>query len=274
MLKKDNIFITTIILFPFILLFYILRFTDFLKSNLYYYIIIVLSLIFIFCFIETLFFMLDDIIKSNKRGRIIFVFLIPFIYIPIYYFKNISSNDKYLSIFISILNISLIIGFFFSFKGVFTNYINLNNKNKIVLKDTFEYADKSNKFTIKINKDYRCDSKLEGYVIACDNLINDSFIGIYSYEDNNFNQGKIDDILSFHFEKILNVIKENNYESNIEYLDNLVRISYNDMVILLTQRNYFFKDNGYSLIIISESKDYPDNIKDFENVIETIEFIS
>ncbi len=274
MLKKENIFITTIILFPFILLLLILRIINFLKSDFYYYIIIILSLIFIFCFIETLFFMLDDIINSNNKKRIILVIFIPLIYIPIYYFKNISSSDKYLSIFISLLNISLIIGFYFSFRNAFSNYIILNNKNKIVLKEVFKYSDKNNIFSIRINKDYRCDSKLEGYAIACDNIKNDSFIGIYSYEDNNFNQGKLDDILSFHFEEVLSVIKENNFESSIEYLDNYVKIKYNDMAVLLTHRNYFFKDNGYSLIIIKESKDYPDNIKDFENVIETIEFIS
>ena len=274
MLEKDNIFIITIILFPFILSLLILRFIDFLKDKIYDYIIIILSLIFIFCFIETLFFILDEIIHSNNKKRIAFVVFIPFIYIPIYYFKNFSSTDKYLSIFISLLNVFLITGFYYSFRDALSKYFILSNKDKIVLKDTFKYSDKNNNFTIRINENYRCNNDIEGYVIACDNIKNDSFIGIYSYEDNNFTQGKLDDILSFHFEEILNVIKENNYDGNIEYLDNYVKISYNDMVVLLTQRNYFFKDSGYSLIIIKESRDYSDNIKDFENVIETIEFIS
>ena len=80
--------------------------------------------------------------------------------------------------------------------------------------------------------------------------------------------------MSFHFEEILRVINENNYESNIEYLDNYVKINYNNMSVLLTQRNYFFTDTGYSLIIIMEASENEENIKDLENVIETIQFLN
>ena len=273
-MKKENVFIITLILFPFILSLLIFRLINFLKSNLYDYLIIVMSLVFLFYFIETLFFMLDDIIHSNNKKRIIFVMFIPFIYIPIYYYKNISRNDKYLSYFIFTINIILIVGLYFSFRKSLSNYVILKGMEDFVLKDTFDYSDKNNVFTIKIDKDYRCDNNLEGYVFACENNKNDAFIGVYSYEDANFNQGKLDDIMSFHFEDVLRVINENNYESSIEYLDNYVKINYSDMEVLLTQRNYFFPDKGYSLIIIMESSIKDSNINDLENIIETIQFLT
>ena len=182
-------------------------------------------------------------------------------------------KDKCISYGLFVLNILLIIGFYFSFKNFFSNYIVLKGRENFILKETFDYVSKDNIFTIKIDKNFRCDSTLEGYSIACENNNNDSFIGIYTYEDNNFNQGKLDDILSFHFEEILNVVKENNYESNIEYLDNCVKINYNNMTILLTQKNYFFEDMGYSLIIIMEIRNNESSIEDFEKVIESIQFL-
>ncbi len=274
MKEKEYVFIITMILLPFILSLFILRFVNFLKSNIYDYIIIVTSFLFLFCFIETLFFMLDEIVHSKNKKRIIFVLLIPIIYIPIYYLKNISSSDKYLSYLLFGLNVILIIGFYFSFKNVLSNYILLKGKDDFILKDIFDYASKDNTFTIKIDGNYRCDSSLEGYSIACENNSNDSFIGFYTYQDENFNQGKLDDILSFHFEEILNIIKENNYESNIEYLDDCVKIEYNNMSVLLTQRNYIFPDKGYSLIIIMESKNKESNQEDLEKVIESIQFLN
>ena len=274
MLKKENVFIITILLLPFILLLMILKFTNVLTDYFYNYIIIISILFYLFMFIESLFFMLDDIINSKKKLRIILVILIPLIYIPIFYLKNISRDDKYLSYIIFFLNIGLITGVYFCFKKSLTNYYIENEAEKIIIKETFDYSSKNNEFTIKINSDYICDNTLDGYVIACDNNSNDSFIGIYSYKDNNFSQGKLDDIMSFHFEEILRVINENNYESNIEYLDNYVKINYNNMSVLLTQRNYFFTNTGYSLIIIMEASENEENIKDLENVIETIQFLN
>ena len=46
------------------------------------------------------------------------------------------------------------------------------------------------------------------------------------------------------------------------------------MSVLLTQRNYFFDDKGYSLIIIMESKNKESNQEDLENVIESIQFLN
>ena len=274
MVKKENVFIITMILFPFILLLMIFRFINFLKGSFYDYIIIILCLVFLNFFIETLFFMLDEIMHSKKKSRLIFAIIVPLIYIPIYYLKNISKDDKYLSYLIFSFNLILLIGLYFSIKSFLSNYYIMKEKDKFIIKDTFDYADKNNEFTIKINSDFRCDSTIEGYAIACENNKNDSFIGIYSYKDNNFNQGKLDDIMSFHFEEILDVIKENNYESNIDYIDKYVKINYNNMSVLLTQRNYFFSDNGYSLIIIMESESSEENITDLENVIESIQFLS
>ena len=95
MKEKENAFIITMILFPFILALLCLRFIHFLKSNIYDYIVVLLSLVFLFYFIETLFFMLDDIIHSDNKKRIVYVFLIPFIYIPLYYLKNINLKDSF-----------------------------------------------------------------------------------------------------------------------------------------------------------------------------------
>lgn len=274
MIKKENIFIITMILFPFTLALMILRFTNLLKSTLYNYLIIILILIYLIFFIETLFFMLDDILHSNKKSRLIYVFLLPIIYIPIYYFKYISQSEKVLSITIWGLSILLLVGFYFSFRKRLSDYIILKGKDSIILKDIYGYSDKNNEFTINIDSNYRCDKNLDGYVIACENLMNDSFIGIYSYKDKHFNQGKLDEIMSFHLEDIVNVIKENGYEINVDYLDKYTIINYNDMNVLLAQRNYFFPYNGYSLIFIMEASDNDDNINDLENIIESIQFLS
>ncbi len=274
MIKKENIFIITMILFPFTLALMILRFINLLKSFLYNYLIIILILIYLIFFIETLFFMLDDILHSNKKSRLIYVFLLPIIYIPIYYFKYLSKDEKMLSITIWGLSILLLIGFYFSFRKSLSDYIILKGKDDIILRDIYGYSDKNNEFTINIDSNYRCDRNLEGYAIACENLKNDSFIGIYSYKDKRFNQGKLDDIMSFHFEDIIKVIKDSGYESNVEYLDKYTKVNYNDMNVLIAQRNYFFPDNGYSLIFIMESSNKEDNVNDLEKVIESIQFLS
>jgi len=268
---KERSFIISLILFPFNLGIFILRIINFFKSNIYDYVIIILSIIFIFYFIVCLFYTVDEILNSSKKLRIILLLLFPFLYLPFYYGKYISNKEKILSYSIIILNLLLIIGFYLTFKNKLTNYIFDNEK--VIVKEEFNYVDKLGLFTILINKNYVCDY-LEGYDLTCDDNSNDSFIGIYTYEEESFSEGKKDDIKDFHIDEIISYIKENNYTYNEEEIDDYIKITYNDMAIILKSILYNYNNKEYLLIIIKESPDYEDNIIDLEKIIETITFIN
>lgn len=273
---KENSIIITISLFPLILLLSLLRFVNFLKSNLYDYLIILMSLVFFFYFIISLFLVLDEIINSNNKSRIIWVILFSIFYLPIYYTKYVSKGEKYLGFLILISSIVLSIGTVYFLQERFFQYIVLVEKKKIVLKTSYEYSDKNKLFTIHVDNNYRCDNKLGDYALSCDSYSDDSFFGVYVYNDI-IDEDEVDEILSFHIEQTLDYISENNYEASISYLDeldNLVQIEYNDMVILITEKNYIVKDKTYNLIIVKELPKSENAIINFIKNINSIKFIS
>ncbi len=270
---KTNSFIVTLVLLPFIFLLAILRCINFLKQSFYDYIILGLLFVFFISFIISLFYALDEILHSNKKSRFVLMLFFPFLYLPIYYSKYVSISEKYLSYSLLGLDIILSILFFFSFKTMFINYMTMDLMSNFALKTIYNYADKSNTFTIDVDKNYVCGNNLEGYTLSCENNKDDSFIGIYLYEKESFSEGELDDIKSFHLEDILSIINENNYEYVVNNMDDLVKIDYNDMTVLIKQNNYINENKSYCLVIIKEVLDYEENINDFNRMIDTIRFL-
>lgn len=270
---KENCFILTICLFPMILLIFILRLTDFLKSNWYYLVAVILSLVFFFTFIMSLFCAVSEITNSKKWYRIWFLLLIPLFYLPIYYVKYVNKDDKYLGYLLSLINIILLVVLLPKVKDKLTNYVLEENRKDFALKTTFNYMDKNKLFTIDVDNTYVCNTKLTGYALTCERSKDDSFIGIYVYQDKKFSEGKIDDIKDYHLDDVLDTIKENNYEYSLIELDNQYLINYNDMTILFKTQLYQKDDKEYVFVIVKECPNYDENILDFEKMIKSIEFI-
>ena len=270
---RENTFTLALVTFPFLLILSILKIHNILKINLYNYLILFMSIIFIIAFIFSLFFALDEILNSNNKKRVVLLILFPIIYLPIYYTKYIYKNERVFGYATSILSIVLLCGLFFSVKNYVTNYMLNINRRDLVLKSTYDLLDKNKEFSMKINSRFACTNKLGDYVISCDDNSTDSFIGIYRYKKNSFSEGELDDIMDYHLEETIKVIKEKNYTYNVEKINNFIRVTYNDMVVLIERKMHMSNNNTYCLVIIHETSQENENIIDFENNIENIEFL-
>ena len=91
MLKNYN-YILTIILYPFILILIYLLLTNSIKGDFYLYILIAMIIVFIPSFIMSLYGILEDILNSKAKWRIILVILFSVFYIPYYYTKNVTKQ--------------------------------------------------------------------------------------------------------------------------------------------------------------------------------------
>lgn len=271
---KELCFITNISLLPVILLLAILRLSHFIEGIIYYYIIIGMIIIYLISFILVLFFAVNEILNSNRKSRIILLILFSIFYLPIYYVKYVNSEEKALAYFLSISSLVLLGISYFVFKDTVNNFFVNKYKQNIILKDTYQYISKNKLFTINVDKSFSCTSDLGEYQISCDRNSDDSFLGIYSYEKEEFSEAELDDIKEFHINDTINVIEENDYEYEKEDINDIIKITYNNMEILLTQRNYFINNKQYSLIILKESPRYNENVNDFFKVIDTIKFLN
>lgn len=274
MLKNYN-YILTIMLYPFILLLEVLMLKGILKSNLYLYLIIIMVVVFVPSFIMSLYNALEDIFASKKKWRCILLILFPFFYLPIYYTKYVSKEEKYFGIVLCLL--SLILSYFLYnyskewlakvFKDIY--------KDSVVVSNGFTYTTSDNLFLIDISKDFRCKNKDIGdYAISCDKIDDDSFIGVYRYNITDYDEEEIFDILTFHLDQSLEYINENGYEGIVNKEDEIIEISYNDMIILLTQKNYLVDNNKYSLIFIKEMPKELEDKEEFQKMIETVYFLN
>ena len=262
----------TLILFPFILLLAILRMINFLKSNIYDYLIILMCLVFLWYFIVSLFYASSDIL-NGKKINFVFLLLFSIFYLPIYFVKEVYNKEKYLSYILFWLNI-ILFGIFCVFlrERIIYRIVEME-KEKIVLKTKYNYVDKNNLFTIMVDNQYTCYDDLGEYSVACENKHDDSFLGIYSYETSGFDDEELANILLFHINQSISYIEDNGYDYEVEELDNIVKIKYNDMVVLQKMENYIIGDSNYSLIIVKEVYDYDGNIQEFQNFIESIIFL-
>ena len=270
---KENSFIISLSLFPFLLILIILKCNNILQNSFYNYLILAMGIILVIAYIYAFFFAIDEILNSQNKERIRLLLIFPLIYLPIYYTKYIYNDEKYFGYGAFVLNILLIIGLYFSIKGVYLNYTNSLNKENIILNTTYSLMDRNKRFAIPVTNNYTCTNDLGDYVISCDNNSNDSFLGIYSYNNKSFNQGEFDNILLYHMDLVFQYIEEKGYSYDIVETEDLVSITYNDMVVMIKEKVYNVKDESNCLIIIMEVPIKNQNIEEFENIIKSIQFL-
>ena len=274
MLKNYN-YILTIMLYPFMFLLGFLILNGNLQNTLYQYLLLIMIIIFIPSFIMSLYHALDEIIYSKKKWRILLLIIFPFFYLPIYYTIYVSKQEKYLGFILCILSIVTSCFTYRAFNIELNKWLMEAYKDNVVVSDNFTYISKNNLFSINVSQDFRCLNKDIGdYVISCDKIEDDSFIGIYSYDISDYDEKEVSDILDFHINQSLEYIKESGYEALVTKKDDMITIDYHDMVIFLTQNNYIVGNNKYSLIVFKEMPKSLENENDFKKMIETIYFLN
>lgn len=273
MLKNYN-YIITIILYPLILILSYLLLVNYIKGSFYIYILLSMITIFIPSFIMSLYGILDDILNSKSKWRIIFAILFSIFYIPYYYTRYISKQEIYFGILIPILTILL---------SVVTYKITLQKlgllfdsfyMHKVIINEHYSYESNNKLIKIDVDKSFRCDSNIGNYLISCDRLQDDSFIGIYSYDVTDYSLKEIEDIIDFHINQTIGYILDNGYTYEIDNTESIIKIYYNNMVILLTQNNYIINDKKYSLIIMKELPNELLDINEYKKMIESIAFLN
>ena len=274
MFKNYN-YILTIMLYPFILLLEVLMLKGILKNNLYLYLIIIMIIIFIPSFIMSLYNSLEEVFNSKRKWRCILLILFPLFYLPIYYTKYVSKEEKYLGI---ILCLSSLVLSYFTYVYANTWMSKLLHdlyKDSVIINNHFTYPTKDNLFSIDVSSDFRCkNSDIGDYVISCEKLGDDSFIGVYRYDITDYEEEKIVEILTFHLNQSLEYISEHGYEGTVNKDNEIIEINYHNMVILLTQKNYVIGDTKYSLIVFKEMPKDKEERVEFEKMIETIKFLN
>lgn len=274
MLKNYN-YMLTILLYPFLLIISYLKIANYLKGSLYTDLIIIMLIIFIPSFIMSLYCAAEEILTSDKKWRIVFLVLLSVFYLPIFYTKYISKDEKYLGYILFILTIPL----------TYLMIVTLNNKlliifnevfrDKIVLKDTIVYNSTNNLFSINIDYSFRCNSENIGdYVISCDKLADDSFIGIYSYDVSFDDEEEIKEKFDFHINQTIDYIKDKGYSYQITSDEKITQIEYNDNIILISQNIYFIEEDIYSLIIMKEMPREYVSYDEYQKMIDSIKFLN
>ena len=182
MLKNYN-YMLTIILYPFIMALSYLKLINYLKSSLYTYLIIIMVIIFIPSFIMSLYSAADEILHSKKKWRIIFLVLLSIFYLPIYYTKYVAKEEKYLGYLLFICAIPLTILMINAATKKLTIFMSKVYKDYVIINENYIQFATNKLFSINVDKTFRCNNyDIGDYVISCDRLEDDSFIGIYSYD--------------------------------------------------------------------------------------------
>ena len=274
MLKNYN-YVLTILLYPFILVLSYLELSNLLKGDIYIYIIVILLLFFIPSFIMSLYSASEEILKSKKKWRIILLITLSIFYLPIYYTMYVSKEEKLLGFLLFIISIPLT---FITMKAINTSlykYFYSAFKSPISTNEHYIYYSKNKLFTINVDTSFRCNKEDIGdYVISCDRLVDDSFIGIYSYDVTKEDNDEIEEKLDFHLEQTLDYINENNSKYYINNKDDIIEINYGENTIFITQSNYIIDNKKYSLIIIKEMpREYMD-YDEYQKMIDSIEFLN
>lgn len=273
MLKNYN-FILTILLYPFMLIIAYLILTNVLSSSFYIYLLFFMVIVFVLSFIISLYEILEDILSKNSKWRIILVILFSIFYIPFYYTKHIVKEEKYLGIIIPLLSVFLTYFTYVESIKKLETFFDSIYLNKTVLNEHYVYTSTNGLIRIDVDKSFRCVNNIGDYIISCDRLEDDSFIGVYYYDITDYSEAKTEDILNYHFEQILSTIEDSGYEYETDISDQIIKVYYNDMVILISQNNYIVSDSKYSLIIMKEVPKDLLNQKEFEKMIESITFLN
>lgn len=282
---KDYLIVTTISLTPFLFLLIVFKyyFSDkiVIDDKIFLILIILCTIILIITFIFSLFYILEDIhFKKEKLSKKIIQFtntiLFNLLYLPVYYIKNSLNKNIFYGLTFVILDILLISLSFNIFENKFLNYMSELDKKNIVISEKYYYRDKNNLFRIKIDTKYVCNNDLGDYKIACDNQNDDSFIGIYSYNYQEYTPAQLNEVDNFHLLQTESYIKEAGYEYSIIEDNDLKVIMYDeDMSVFYKAIDYDINNdqiNDYHLIVIKEVL-YTDNaIIEFNELINNIEF--
>ena len=273
MLKNYN-YMLTIMLYPFIMVLSYLKLANILKSNIYTTLIVIMLFVFIPSFIMSLYSASEEILKSKNKKRIILLITLSIFYLPIYYTKYVYKEEKYLGYFLSVISIILtIIAFNISCNSLKKYFLNIYEK-RYAIKENYIYNSVNRLFSIEIDSSFRCNEKdLGDYVVSCDRLNDDSFIGIYSYDISLEDESEIEEKLEFHINQTIDYIKEKGYEYKISN-DDIVKIEYNNNVVLIAQKNYIVGDNKYSLIILKEIPGEYINLEEYQKMIDSITFLN
>lgn len=271
---RDYNYILTILLYPFIMFLIFLRLSDYLKGLFYSYLISIMILVFIPSFIMSLYMVLEEILKSNKKWRVIFLILFSVIYLPFYYTKYVSKGEMFFGIVIILLDILFSYLTYQTFNKKLYDYLIKSYRDNFMISENYVYISKNNLFMINVSENYRCDNNMGDYVISCDNLLDDSFLGVYSYDVTDYEEEEIKEILDYHINQVIEYVESEGYEANIDNNGNIVIINYQKMSILLSQNNYYIGDSIYSLIIMKELKSELSNIIEYQKIIESIRFLN
>ena len=274
MLKNYN-YMLTIMLYPFVLILSYLKLTNIIKSDIYTYLIIIMLIIFIPSFIMSLYSASEDILKSKNKWHIVLLILLSVFYLPIYYTKHVSKEEKYLGYLLFVITIPLTILTINSSCNSLGNFLTKTYRNIYALNPTFGYYSNNKLFSVEVDASFRCNDKDIGdYVISCDRLRDDSFIGIYSYDVTGDTEEENLEKLDFHLKQTIDYIKENNFEYTIEEDNDIIKIEYNDNAVLVTQKDYMVGDSKYSLIILKEIPRANINYDEYQKMIDSIKFLN
>ena len=274
MLKNYN-YMLTIILYPFMMLLSYLKLTNVIKGNFYIYLIGFMIVIFIPSFIMSLYGIVEDILKGKNKWHIILLILLSIIYLPIYYTRHIIKEEKFLGYFLTFLSILLSILTINSLNKKLSLYFTNIYSNYYAISNHFVYYSTDGLFEIDVDKSFRCTRDDVGdYVVYCDRLYDDSFIGIYSYDISYDTDEEIKEKLDFHVNQTTDYIKEKGSVYEISNYDNITLIDYDDNVILITQKNYSIDDKKYSLIIMKEVPREYINYEEYQEMINSIRILN
>ena len=273
MLKNYN-YILTIILYPFILIMSYLLLTNYIKGSFYISLLISMIIVFIPSFIMSLYGILDDILNSKYKWRIILVILFSIFYIPYYYTRYIAKQEVYLGILMPIFCILLSILTYkvttdklrYVFASIYSNHVIIN--------EHYSYVSSNDLIKIDVDKSFRCNSNVGDYIISCDRLEDDSFIGIYSYDITDYDDKEINEIATFHLDQTISYIEESGYTYDLKKDNDLVTINYGNMTIIFTQNNYALGNKKYSLVIMKELPSELLDLNEFKKMIESITFLN
>lgn len=278
---KDYIYILYIALLPFTLSLIILRLNrvGLFTNKLYYYIIILLSLLTIITFVWSLFYTLDDLLYREKNITLrnfiiaIMLFFSP-LYIPIHYIVNYYKKYHFISYFLVIL---FIFSFYYSYYTFDKYNLKLEKEyddRTIIIKDNFDYLFDNDQFKVHIDFNYICQQDKGDYRLFCDNNLDDSFIGIYSYDMDNYSDSELLKAYKFHIDQTKEYIIEAGYTFIEELNDDIIVLTYNDkMQVYIKYTEYDINNdnsNDISLIVIYELAKDDNNINRFNNLINSI----
>lgn len=274
MLKNYN-YMLTILIYPFLLVMCYLKLNNLISGSIYNDLILIMLIIFIPSFIMSLYGASEEILKSKKKWRIVLLVLLSVFYLPIYYTKYVSKEEKYLGYILFIVAVPLTVFVIDSCQKRLSKYFDDAFLGKTSINENYVYKSKNNLFSIKVDSTFRCNNgDIGDYVISCDRLEDDSFIGVYSYDVSLEDEEEIKEKIDFHVKQTIDYIEEKGYTYEMNTHDNTVEILYNDNIVLITQNNYMLDDTKYSLIIMKEMPKEYINYEEYQKMIDSINFLN